>query len=656
MPLTREVVRFGAFELNLRSGELRKHGIRLKLQDQPLQVLTMLLEKRGEVVTRDELRQKLWSDDTFVDFDAGLNSAVKKLRNALGDSAENHSYIETLPRRGYRFIGEVESEPGAAEPSAIPKVASAETAGKPSQVPGRRSLPVIVFAGASLVVLVGLGVGLNVGDWRYRLFDFNRPPQIRTMAVLPLVNLTGDASEDYFVDGMTDALTTNLAQIRALRVISRTTAMQYKGEKGQNRSMDQIGKELNVDAVVEGSVVRSGDRVRINAQLIHVPSDQHLWAKSYEADIRDIVVLQNEMARAIAEAVRITVTPQEKARWASKRTVSPEAYEAYVRGRFFWNKRNPEGFKRAIEYFQQAIVLEADYAEAYSGLSDSYRMAQHFDPIAPGEAWPKAKAAAEKALELDDSLAEAHTSLAVYLWRHDWDWTRSEAEFRRAIELNPNYAEAHRTYAVFLRTIGRFEEALAEYKLALEPERLSVVVLADAGQLYYWWRDYPSAIEYHLKALELDANFAQAHYGLGRIYLEMGDFTKAISSMENAVRLSDGNTAYVARLGYTFARSGKPDRAREILEALTHPVATRYVSPYCLAVLCTGLGQTDQAFAHFEQAFRDRSFELPLLNIDPQVDALRSDPRFSDLVRRMGLTPMSSAEASRLAASRKRKK
>jgi TolB-like protein/DNA-binding winged helix-turn-helix (wHTH) protein/Flp pilus assembly protein TadD len=628
--------RFGPFAVDFRAGELLKQGRKVRLQEQPLQVLALLLERPGEVVTRDELQQKLWPGDTFVDFDHGLNNAINRLREALNDSAENPRYIETLPRRGYRFIAEVEREPGAVEPSPVPGVTSTEAAMKPIPVPRRRP-PVLALAAAFLALLGALVVALNVGGWRDRLSASTSPPRIRSLAVLPLANLTGDESQEYFVDGMTDALTTNLAQIGALRVISRTSAMQYKG---QNKSMAQIRRELNVDAVVEGSVVRSGNRVRINAQLIYAPGDRHLWAKSYEADLHDVLTLQNNVARAIADEIRIAVSPEEKARLGSRRPVGPEAYEALLRGRYSCAKRTETSMKKGIEYLEQAIALEPGYAQAYAELSDCYRLIQFFGAAPPEEFWPKAKAAAEKALELDDSLAEAHTSLAVLLWRHDWNWTKSETEFRRALQLNPNYAEAHRTYAVYLRMMGRFEEAFAEMKRAQELDPLSATLSSDVALLSFHWGKYNQAIQEGRKVLEIEPNHAQTHFVLGRAYTQMGNFPQAVRELEKAIELSGGNPAYVAALGCTYAAAGDRKRARQVLEELKQTSRKRYVPPYSLATIYAGLGEKDAAFANLEKAYAERSFLLPVLHLDPQLHSLRLDPRFQDLVRRIGLNPL----------------
>src|SRR5437870_4416663 len=445
------VVRFGTYEIALHSGELRKAGVRIRVQQQPLRLLEILLEHPGEVVTREELRSRIWPNENFGDFDQAVNVAIAKLRGALGDSADNPRYIETLPRRGYRFIADV-----AVVNRPIDKmefVHAGASSGKedraPHEVAGKVAPKRLAWQhawktlGLALVLLI-----LIVWIFRWR----SRPPgnilsssSVRSLAVLPLENLSSN-SEDYFADGMTDELITDLAQISALRVISRTSVMVYKGAR---RPLPEIARELNVDAVVEGTVLRSGEQVRITAQLIQTPADKHLWAESYEGDLHDTLALQKKVASAIAEQIRIELTPKEQAALKNAKVVNPEAYEAYLKGRYFWNKRTADGLKRAVDYFDQAIEKDPNYAQAYAGLADSYALLGDWEygVLAPSEAYPKAKAAAIKALELDNALGEAHTLLAFSLDVFDWDWGSAEKEFRRAIELNPGYATADHWYA-----------------------------------------------------------------------------------------------------------------------------------------------------------------------------------------------------------------
>ena len=425
-----ERFRFGVFEVDLRSGELRKQGIKIKLHDQPFQILAMLVEHPGEVVTREQLQQKLWPADTFVDFDRGLNSAVKKLRDVLGDSAEIPRYVETLPRRGYRFIGslgDASSSRGQHAPGVPGRVvveqSAAASEGVVTEVPAVSGVSrrwTLWTAAGVLAGLLVLLVGFDVGSWREKLLARATPVHIRSIAVLPLENLSGDPAQEYFTDGMTDALVTELAQISSLRVISRTSVMRYKGTR---KPLPDIAKELSVDGIVEGSVVQSAERVRVNAQLIEAATDRHLWASMYERSPGDVVILQSEVARAIANAIQVQLTPQEEARLTRVQSVDPQAYESYLRGRYFWNKRTDVAVRKSIDYFQQAIQRNPNYALAYAGMAEAYIVR---DDVSPEEQFSKAKATAKIALQMDDGLAEAHTSLAFILDLYDWDWESAE--------------------------------------------------------------------------------------------------------------------------------------------------------------------------------------------------------------------------------------
>jgi TolB-like protein/DNA-binding winged helix-turn-helix (wHTH) protein/Tfp pilus assembly protein PilF len=645
-----QAVRFGVFEADLRSGELRKHGLRIKLQEQPFQILAMLLERPGEVVTREELRLKLWPGDTFVDFDHGLNNAINRLREALNDSADAPRFIETLPRRGYRFIAPVDNgttertQPSpsisSAERSELSGVTAPEKAAAditPLAVPRYRQRK-FWLAAAAFAIAVALLVGLKLGRLQ-RLFGTNASARIQSIAVLPLENLTGDPAQEYFADGMTDTLITDLAQISGLRVISRTSVMRYKGAK---KPLPQIARELNVDAVVEGAVSRSGGRIRITAQLIQAPTDQHLWARAYERDLGDILLLQSEVSRAIANQIQIKLTPLEQARLARARPVNPEAYEAYLQGRYFWNKFTQEGFVKAIQYFQQAIEKDPNYALAYSGLSDSYRFLG-LGSSPPRDSMSKAAAAALKALEIDDTLAEAHASLAVVRYRRDWDWTGSETEFMRALELSPNYAEGHREYGVYLRMSGRFDEGLAEAKRAKEMDPLSLLMNTDVGAQFYAARQYDQAIEQLRKTLEMDPNFAMTHWWLGLAYEGKGDVPRALAALEKTVSLSGRNPLYLAFLGNAYAVSGQKSQAEKILAELRERSRRVYIQPYDMALIYAGLGNKEQALVWLEKAYEERSFSVITIGTWKQFDGLRADPRFRELVRRIMPTARGSA-------------
>jgi TolB-like protein/DNA-binding winged helix-turn-helix (wHTH) protein/Flp pilus assembly protein TadD len=630
-------LRFGVFELDLRTGELRKHGLRVRLQEQPFQILAMLLEHPGEVVTREELQKKLWPADTFVDFDHGLNKAISKIREALGDSAESPRFVETVARRGYRFLAEVKPADGA--PVRSPELATqlhpepesgdrANLAGQ--SVKPKQLLPSLAWKIFAFTLLL---LTASVAAWK--LHSGNRPSTvIRSLAVLPLESLSNDASQDYFADGMTDELISDLGQISALRVISRTSVMAYKHAR---KPLPQIARELNVDAVVEGTVLRSGDQVRITAQLIEASTDKHLWSQSYEGELRDTLALQNQVARAIAEQIRINLNPQEQAALKNVKVVNPQAYESYLKGRYFWNKRTADGLKVARAYFNQAIEEDPKYPQAYSGLADTYALLGdwQYAVMTPKEALPKAKAAAMKALELDNALGEAHNSLAFCLDGFDWDFDSAGNEFRRAIELNPGYASAHHWYAWHLSLLGRYDEAIAEMRKAENLDPLSLIINADLAELFLLAHSYDESIRQSQKTMEMDPNFALAHNQLGQAYLQKQMLDDAVAELEKATQLSGGSPTIIANLARAYAASGKRSETIKLLSDLKKRSNSIYSHGSEIAVIYAALGDTDQAMNWLEKGYQERFNPGVLLR--PGFDSLRSDPRFQDLERRIGL-------------------
>jgi TolB-like protein/DNA-binding winged helix-turn-helix (wHTH) protein/Flp pilus assembly protein TadD len=631
--------RFGVFEVDLVSRELRKGGLKIRLQEQPFQVLAMLLDQPGVLVTREELQKRLWSADTFVDFDHGLNKAINKIREALCDSAESPRFIETVARRGYRFLADVTlvaaAPPAKLESATRHSFQATETERDQADLRQRSAAGTIlpwplVWKILSLTLVLGL---LIVTVWKLQLI--RRPSaSIQSLAVLPLENLSGDASQDYFADGMTDELITELGQISALRVISRTSVMSYKGER---KPMPQIARELNVDAVVEGTVLRSGEQVRITAQLIQARTDEHLWAHSYEGDLRNTLTLQNQVARAIAEEIKVNVSPQERAALRKSKAVNPEAYEAYLKGRYFWNKRTADGLKKAKEYFDQAIATDPNYAQAYSGLADTYALLGdwQYAVMTPKEALPKAKAAAMKALQLDDTLGEAHTSLAFCLDGFDWDWKSAEREFKRGIELNPGYATAHHWYAWHLNLGGENREAIAEMKKAEDLDPLSLIINADSAELFLITHFSDESIEQSRKAIEMDPNFALAHNQLGQAYLQKHMNDEAIAELQKATQLSDGSSACTANLARAYALSGRKSEALGLLNDLKQRSNAGYSNAAEIAGIYAALGDKDQAMTWLEKGYQER-FNPGVLT-RPSFDPLRSDPRFRALVHRIGL-------------------
>jgi TolB-like protein/DNA-binding winged helix-turn-helix (wHTH) protein/Tfp pilus assembly protein PilF len=632
------VVRFGTYEVSLDSGEVRKAGLRIRVQQQPMKLLEILLERPGEIVTREELRSRVWPNENFGDFDQALNIAIGKLRSAFGDSAENPRFIETLPKRGYRFIADVSvvgvdappTKPGSAtedlprtNPGTAPQVAGLAVAPKPRLWTTRTAIAAIVLVlGFSLLSL-----------WLLRS-PGRAPTGIRSLAVLPLENLSGDASQNYFADGMTDELITDLAQISALRVISRTSVMVYKGAR---KPLPQIARELNVDAVVEGTILRSGDQVRITAQLIEASTDKHLWSHSYEGELRDSLALQNRVASAIADQIRINLTPQEQAALKNLKVVNPEAYESYLKGRYFWNKRTAESLKVALAYFKQAIEEDPKYAQAYSGLADTYALLGdwQYAVMPPKEAFPKAKAAAIKALELDSALGEAHNSLAFVLDGFDWDLEAGGKEFQRAIELNPGYATAHHWYAWHLSLLGRYDEAIGEMKKAENLDPLSLIINADLAEILVLAHSYDESIQQSRKTIELDPNFALAHNQLAQAYLQKHMNQEAVAELQRAVQLSGGSPTCLANLARAYIVSGKRSEAVKLLSELKARSTPAFSYAAEIAMIYASLGDSDQAMAWLEKGFDERFNPGVLLR--PGFDPLRSDSRFQNLLRRIGL-------------------
>jgi serine/threonine-protein kinase len=492
----------------------------------------------------------------------------------------------------------------------------------------RRARPLALSTAAGAVLLVTV-VGLNAAGLRERLLGHARSPQIQSLAVLPLKNLTSDPEQEYFVQGMHEALTTELSKISGLRVISRSSAMRYKE---RDKSLPEIARQLNVDALVEGSVLRAGERVRVTAQLIAAQPERHLWADAYDRELRDILLLTSEVARTIADKIKVKLTSAEQARLALARPVNPAAYEFYLKGRYHWNKRTPEGFQKAAEHFQQAIELDPSFALAYAGLADNWLVQPSWDILSPREAYPRAKAAAERALGIDASLAEPYAALGGIRWMYQWDWEGAEQGYRRALELNPNYATAHHWYAWSLATSGRHNESIAEMKRAQELDPLSLIITVDLGRMYYLARHYDEAKEAIRKALEMEPNFAAAHIVLGLVHLATGRAQEAVAAFRDQGDLRD-------HLAQAYALAGNREEARRLLEQLEKESKERYVPATSMAVIYGRLGEKDRAFEWLEKSLEQRAWMAAQMKVEPRFDPLRDDPRFHDLMRRIGLPP-----------------
>jgi TolB-like protein/DNA-binding winged helix-turn-helix (wHTH) protein/Tfp pilus assembly protein PilF len=648
-------VRFGVFEADLRSGDLRKHGIRIKIREQPSQILAILLERPGDVITREEIRCRLWPGGVFVDFDHSLNTAIMRLREAIGDSAESPRFIETLPKRGYRFIAPVEfcpmsvSENRAASsgvsagsaPANLNEMHKTETGirvsagnGAPSSAKNRAWRLSLGGAAALSAAMLGAVALYYLRGYATSSAEAHR---VKSVVVLPLENLSGDKDQEYFADGMTDALIADLAKIRSLRVISRTSAMGYKGV---HKPLSEIAKDLKVDAVVEGTVLRSGNRVRITAELIRVATDKHLWAETYESTLGDVLTLQNQVASAIVNEIRISITPEEQKRLASTHHVSEEVYESYLKGRYYYStNRSVEGLNKAIEYFQRATERDPKYALAYAGLANCYGImgSTVVGTMSATEAAPKARAAALKAIDLDPSLAEAHAGMATVQFNYDWDWPGAARGFQRAIALNPSYATAYQRYSLYLMAVGHPRESIAMMNRARELDPMSPSMNFSLGWRLYLAREYGQAIEQLRNTIEMDPSFGVAHLILGQAYEQQHAYPQAIAELEKAVALSNDSPLMVAGLGRAYGIAGQRAKAEAILAQLERRSKEQYISPFYIATVHIGLGEKDKAIRWLEKAYEDRSNGLVFIKADPQLDSLRSDARFQQLQRRLGL-------------------
>jgi TolB-like protein/DNA-binding winged helix-turn-helix (wHTH) protein/Flp pilus assembly protein TadD len=623
------VLRFDLFELDLRAGELRKRGVKLRLHGQPIRLLGILLQRAGDLVTREELRSQLWPADTFVDFDHSLHNAIGRIREVLGDSAEMPRYIETLPRRGYRFIAPVEEVQapvriGAGNGNKVGQVVA--VALPPRRRP--RLLLTLCFC-----CLIGLAAWVA---WQ-QFYGKSGAPHIRSIAVLPLQNLSGDAGEEYFADGMTEELITELSRIQALKVISRTSVMEYKGSK---KHLPQIAHELGVDGIVEGSVIREGDQVRVTVQLLDGSNDRHLWSEEYQRPLRGVLNLQREVAQAITQQIRIELTPEQQGRLGSARAVNPEAYEAYLRGRYYLSNQftMAQPLNMAKSYFEEAIQKDPGFALAYSGLADSYVYLMFFGqgqlPVDQG--YRSAKESLRKALELDDSIGEAYDTLGILSWRFEWDWDAAEREFNRAIALAPSYSCAHEDRAMFLSFMGRRAEALAEVAKSIELDPGPSSVLAESG-VYYQLRDYDRLVEVSRRGVTTNPGEWVEHNSLGVGYEATGKRLEAVSEYQKAIELSDGDQDATAALAYAYVAMGRRAEAKKILRDLEQKAKSGHASPYIIATICAGLGDKDRALELLEKAYRERSLDLSwFLNADFRIDSLRSDPRFQALRQRVG--------------------
>jgi TolB-like protein/DNA-binding winged helix-turn-helix (wHTH) protein len=634
MPLRNSlgVFRFGDFDLDLASAELRRNGTRIQLQSQPLKILALLLEHAGEVVGREELRENIWPDGTFVDFEHGLNTAIRKLRRALDDDAANPELIETIPRIGYRFIGTVTSnghESNLSDSSASAVASEQSIAPTQSAAFTTSRSKHWGLIGTTVVVVIGISAFFG-----WKVFSSTRHPitskVIHSVAVLPLENLTGNPDQEYLVDGLTDSLITNIARIRSLAVISRTSVMAYKNTR---KPMREIARELNVDAVVEGSVSESNGIVRVNAQLVRGDSDTHLWAGQFEGDLKDVLRLQSEVTESIATQIHAEITPSNQPDAPLNLGVNSQAYEPYLRGEYFLNKRDNDAFATAIGYFQQAIAADPNFAQAYSGLADCYILLVLNG--APPDGFEKARAAAEHSLSLDDRLPEAHATLGSLDALYDHKWPDAEHEFQNAIELNPSFATAHQWYAVlYLAPLGRLDEALVEIEKAHELDPLSAIILTDRGFVHYLRREYSAAIVDFQKTLELDPTFVPAHFRLANAYEKLGRFDEDMKQREAIARIDKSKLRPSAE---DIEKAYQAGGFRAFQKALDTDYSKFDSVNAGFGKLRASEGDINGAFQIFFKITEKHDTGLFYILVEPEFDPIRSDPRYEKLLQQVGL-------------------
>jgi TolB-like protein/DNA-binding winged helix-turn-helix (wHTH) protein len=638
MPQERKgpVLRFGVFEANIPARELRKHGTRVRLRGQPFCILSMLLGQPGEVVTRDEMRQKLWPADTFVDFEHSLNTAIKKLRAVLGDSPDNSRYIETIPREGYRFIAPVQEVP-LSQPAALEAPAStteSQTQGI-AQVSRWRWLS-LVGGVLALVVLATVATFA----WRRAHLRQSSAPEKVVLAVLPLSNLTGDPGQEYFSDGLTEEMIAQLGQVdpHHISVIARTSVMHYKGS---SEPLPQIGSELGVQYVLEGSVRRDSGRVRVTTQLVRVKDQIPVWSREYDRELADLLTLQHEVAQEVADEMLVALGEKPKAVGSPiARPAAPAAsyaaYDLYLQGRYFWNKRTDDAFRRAADYFQQAIDRDPNYARAYAGLADTDALMSTWYQGPQNELMPKARTAALKALQLDETLAEAHTSLALIAENYDYDWQTAEREFKRAIQLDPGYATAHQWYAEYLSWQGRFEEALAESEKARQLDPLSIIIAADHAAILYYDRQYDHALAQASAVLNMDASAPHSASTVINSYIQLRKFAEAQQFIQQHQAIIPDQWRPVEEV-IVYGNWGRAAQAQEALNMVEHTPWKPESRIPALLLVYSAMGRRDQTIALLQEAVANHSNVVTSIKVDPMYDPLRSDPRFQDVLRRAGL-------------------
>jgi TolB-like protein/tetratricopeptide (TPR) repeat protein len=576
------IFRFGDFELDIGAYELRRRGQPVRLERRPMDLIILLVEQRSQLVSRNDIVSRLWGEGVFVDVETGVNTAIRKVRQALGDSPESPQFVETVSGKGYRFIASVTT--------------------------GTREVHMQVPAPAESRVM---------------------------LAVLPFENLSNNPDQEYFSDGLTEETISYLGRISPERmgVIARTTSMAYKRT---SKSIREIGAELAVDYVLESSVRREDDQVRITSQLIRVSDQTHVWASTYDRELTGVLAIQRELGIAIADHVRLRISPEQLSVLERQPAQNPEAYDLYLRGRYFWNQLSPPTTQRALEFFGRATELDPQYALAWSGIADSLATSPINGDASPLRVWQRAREAAERAVRAAPNLAEAQTSLGFVKFWLDWDWTAAETAFRKAIEVNPSYALGHRMLGIVLSHLCRHDEALSAVKRGRELDPLNASHRALSAQIAFGARKYSAAVEFAKQAIAIDPEFWIGHLQLGQAHEQLGETNLALEALVNATRLSGGNSKAIALRAYILARAGKPEAARGLLSTLETAAGDRFVPPYAIALVHAGLGENDLALQSLEQAYDVHDVHLTFLTYDPKWDGFREGRRFVDLVRRCG--------------------
>ncbi|HZE69774.1 MAG TPA: winged helix-turn-helix domain-containing protein [Pyrinomonadaceae bacterium] len=634
------IYEFGPFRVDALRRVLLREGNQVRLPAKAFEILLVLLEGKGRLVEKDELMRRVWPDAVVEENNLTVN--ISALRRSLTESPGEHRYVVTVPGRGYQFVADVRQHNGdpaeESEQEALPEI-NAERASSENMHP----LSSAEYIGGEirrhkqgllLLLAALLATTIIVSYLAYsRYLAGGSKPGTTSIAVLPFANETGDPNAEYLSDGISESLINSLSQLPGVKVIARSSAFAYKGKE---TDLKEVANALGVEAILTGRVTQRGENLSISVELVNASDKTQMWGEQYDRNMSDLLAIQREIASEIVEKLRLKVSGEEKGA-AKHYTESNEAYQLYLKGRFYWNKRTAEGLKKSIEYFNQATDKDPRFALAYAGLADSYVVPANRLP--PREAMPKAKAAAIRALELDETLAEAHVSLGRVFAVYDWDWTSAEKEYKRAIELNPSYAIAHQWYGGYLAVMGRTSEAIAEKKRAVELEPLSLIINFELGLAFYYSRDYDRAIEQFQKTLELDQNFPPPHNFLPAAYEQKGMYSEAIAEFKKAIPLTAGSESSLSKagLGHVYAVTGKKSEARTVLNELKQLSAQEFVPATSVALIYAGLGEKDQAFAWLDKGYEQHAFQLQWIKIEPRWDSLRSDPRFQDLLRRIGL-------------------